>query len=106
VLSVSLKRKSELRIPLTPTKRQLRSVTVLLQTPHIRNTESIAMQRMLKASDIRQRYGVSDMTLHRWIKTKSFPVPMTVNQRRFWEPEEIEAWERAHRQSEGQHEAA
>lgn len=51
----------------------------------------------LTASKLRERYGVSDMTLWRWLRSDrlNFPIPLIINGRRYWLSAEIEAWERA-----------
>ena len=38
--------------------------------------------------------GVSDMTLHRWLKDpeKAFPRPIYIGKRRYWREAEIIAW--------------
>lgn len=38
--------------------------------------------------------GVSDMTLHRWMKDpeKQFPRPIYIGKRRYWREAEIVAW--------------
>ena len=38
--------------------------------------------------------GVSDMTLHRWLKDpeKEFPRPLYIGKRRYWREAEIIAW--------------
>jgi len=38
--------------------------------------------------------GVSDMTLHRWLKdpNKAFPLPIYIGKRRYWRESEIIAW--------------
>jgi predicted DNA-binding transcriptional regulator AlpA len=52
-------------------------------------------QTYLPAAAVRARYGVSDMSLWRWLKNDAlgFPVPMLVNGRRFWKLRSLEAWE-------------
>jgi predicted DNA-binding transcriptional regulator AlpA len=46
---------------------------------------------------MRERYGISDMTIWRWLNNPvlNFPKPLIVNRRRYWRHAEIEAWERA-----------
>jgi hypothetical protein len=42
------------------------------------------------------RYGISNMTLHRW-RQGGFPPPaMIVNGRRYWREQDLLAWERSH----------
>jgi predicted DNA-binding transcriptional regulator AlpA len=49
----------------------------------------------LPAGAVRARYGVSDMSLWRWLHDKGlgFPAPIRINRRRFWKLAELEAWE-------------
>ena len=49
----------------------------------------------LPAAQVRARYGVSDMSLWRWLKNEdlAFPHPIRINNRRFWRLNELEAWE-------------
>jgi predicted DNA-binding transcriptional regulator AlpA len=51
----------------------------------------------LPAAQVRQRYGVTDMSLWRWLKDESlaFPRPMRIKGRRFWRLAELRAWEDA-----------
>ena len=51
----------------------------------------------LPAGQVRSRYGVSDMTLWRWLRNEqlNFPRPVTINKRRFWKLADLEAWEAA-----------
>ena len=49
----------------------------------------------LPAGAVRARYGVSDMSLWRWLRNEAlgFPAPIRINRRRFWKLAELEAWE-------------
>jgi len=49
----------------------------------------------LPASQVRIRYGVSDMTLWRWLRNEqlNFPRPLRINGRRFWKRTDLESWE-------------
>jgi predicted DNA-binding transcriptional regulator AlpA len=49
----------------------------------------------LPAGAVRTRYGVSDMSLWRWLRDEAlgFPAPIRINRRRFWKLAELEAWE-------------
>jgi predicted DNA-binding transcriptional regulator AlpA len=49
----------------------------------------------LPASQVRVRYGVSDMALWRWLRKEqlNFPRPIRINGRRFWKRTDLEAWE-------------
>ena len=44
---------------------------------------------------VRARYGVSDMSLWRWLRNEAtgFPRPFRVGKRRFWRRAELEKWE-------------
>lgn len=49
----------------------------------------------LQANRVWARYGVSFMTINRWIKDEriAFPPPVYFGRLRFWKIEELEAWE-------------
>jgi predicted DNA-binding transcriptional regulator AlpA len=49
----------------------------------------------LPAGQVRNRYGVSDMALWRWLRNEGlgFPHPIRINGRRFWKRKDLEAWE-------------
>lgn len=51
----------------------------------------------LPARRVWERYGVTSMTLHRWIADErlAFPPPHYFGRLRFWKISELEAWERA-----------
>ena len=38
--------------------------------------------------------GISDMTLWRWIRYRGFPKPTKMNGRNYWNPSQIEQWQR------------
>ncbi|MCZ7480536.1 helix-turn-helix domain-containing protein [Rhizobium rhizogenes] len=50
----------------------------------------------MTASQIKERYQVTDMTLWRWLRKESlrFPQPIVINRRRLFKREEVEAWEK------------
>ncbi|ACA20973.1 Prophage CP4-57 regulatory [Methylobacterium sp. 4-46] len=50
---------------------------------------------LLPAAQVRARYGVSDMTIYRWLTNKrlSFPKPIRINGRRYWRVAELQAFE-------------
>lgn len=50
---------------------------------------------LLPAAQVRIRYGVSDMSIHRWLKdeTLSFPQPLRINNRRYWRIADLQAFE-------------
>jgi predicted DNA-binding transcriptional regulator AlpA len=41
------------------------------------------------------RYGVSAMTIHRWLHNPAvaFPKPLKINSRNYWRMADLEAWE-------------
>ena len=47
----------------------------------------------LPAAQVKQRYGVTDMSLWRWLKDESlaFPEPMKIKGRRFWRLADLQA---------------
>ena len=49
----------------------------------------------LTSAAVRARYGVSDMTIWRWLRSTElgFPAPLRINGRRFWKLTQLEAWE-------------
>lgn len=53
------------------------------------------MARKLTSRALQERYGVADRTLDRWVESGILPEPMRINQRRYWDEEEIEARDRA-----------
>jgi len=52
-------------------------------------------QTYLPAGQVRARYGVSDMSLWRWLRDEAlgFPRPIRINRRRFWKLDDLESWE-------------
>ena len=54
--------------------------------------------RYLTAPQVLERYAITDMSLHRWLRDPDvrFPQPtMCVNGRRYWLESTLVAWERA-----------
>lgn len=51
----------------------------------------------LTAPQVLARYGISDMSLHRWLNNPvlTFPKPMVINRRRYFLEADLVAWERA-----------
>lgn len=49
------------------------------------------------ANAVQSRYGVTDRTIHRWLKdtTLQFPKPLVINRRRYWNLAELADWEAA-----------
>jgi predicted DNA-binding transcriptional regulator AlpA len=68
-----------------------------------------APRRYLTGPTVCERYGVTDMSLWRWLQDTElgFPKPaMVINRRRFWLENDLLAWERSRaRVSEVEHEA-
>lgn len=62
-------------------------------------------QTYLPAVAVRARYGVSDMSLWRWLRDDAlgFPHPLRINGRRFWKLSELEAWEALRAEQEAPH---
>jgi len=62
-------------------------------------------QTYLPAGAVRARYGVSDMSLWRWLHDEAlgFPAPIRINKRRFWRLAELEAWEATRETAGGGH---
>jgi predicted DNA-binding transcriptional regulator AlpA len=54
-------------------------------------------KRYLSLRNICERYSITRMTVHRWIKNPGtgFPQPMVINSRNYFRTDEIEAWERS-----------
>jgi predicted DNA-binding transcriptional regulator AlpA len=51
--------------------------------------------RKLSTRALRERYGVCDMTIKRWIESGVLPRPeMTINRLKYWDESVIEQYER------------
>ncbi len=50
---------------------------------------------LLPAAQVRSRYGVSDMTIFRWLNDDKleFPRPIRINGRRYWRITDLQAFE-------------
>lgn len=50
---------------------------------------------LLPAAQVRRRYGVSDMTVFRWVNDEklNFPQPIRINSRRYWRVADLQAFE-------------
>lgn len=50
----------------------------------------------LTAKQVQDRYQISSMSLHRWLKSDKleFPRPMVINRRRLFDEQDIAEWER------------
>lgn len=60
-----------------------------------RKVQSDEGRRRLPARQVLARYGVTDMTLWRWLRDPKldFPQPLYINRYRYWPLEDLEAWE-------------
>ena len=55
-------------------------------------------RRFLTGPQVQHRYGVTDVSLWRWLrdpKVKFPPPTMTIHHRRFWDEAELIAWEKS-----------
>lgn len=54
-----------------------------------------AQDELLPAAQVRRRYGVSDMTVFRWVNDQKlgFPQPLYINKRRYWRVADLQAFE-------------
>jgi predicted DNA-binding transcriptional regulator AlpA len=52
-------------------------------------------EHYLPAAKVRERYGVTDMSLWRWLHNEalSFPRPLEINGRRYWKLADLISWE-------------
>lgn len=52
--------------------------------------------RFLTGPQVRARYNISEMTLHRWLKNPDlgFPQPTYINRRRYFAETQLVDWER------------
>jgi predicted DNA-binding transcriptional regulator AlpA len=59
--------------------------------------DRLSSDRLVGARHLQIRYGVSDMSIWRWLNDQNlkFPKPIYIRRRRFWKLAELEAWERA-----------
>ena len=60
-------------------------------------------QDFLPARRVWERYGVTSMTLWRWLRDESmdFPRPLYLGRFRYWRATELEAWEAEQAQRSG-----
>lgn len=65
-------------------------------------------QTYLPSAAVRARYGVSDMSLWRWLHDAKlgFPKPSRINGRRYWKITDLEAWEASRKKSDASEVAA
>ena len=55
-------------------------------------------RRFVRIRNLRARYDdVTDITIDRWIKNNGFPRPFIFSRVRFWDLDEVEAYERKRR---------
>jgi predicted DNA-binding transcriptional regulator AlpA len=54
-------------------------------------------KRLLTSRQLCVRYSVSDRTLHHWLLDQrlGFPRPLVIRRRRYWDQEQIDAFDRA-----------
>lgn len=52
------------------------------------------MGTLVPANNVRERFGVTDMTLWRWLRDDalSFPRPIYIKTRRYWREDELSDW--------------
>jgi predicted DNA-binding transcriptional regulator AlpA len=57
----------------------------------------VSAEQYLPARRVLARYGISDMSLHRWLRDPklAFPTPVYINTRRYWALRDLVKWERA-----------
>jgi len=48
--------------------------------------------KFIKSTELCQLLGISISTVNRWVNQKKLPKPKYVNQQRYWNRAEIEAW--------------
>ena len=55
----------------------------------------VSKRSYLSSAAVRTRYGVSDMTIWRWLHDQKlgFPAPLRINGRRYWNLTQLDAWE-------------
>ena len=60
------------------------------------DSDAIADDVLIPAAQILERYGISEMTLWRWLRDNElgFPRPIVINRRRYWWKAGVSAWER------------
>ena len=51
-------------------------------------------KRFIATQGMRERYGVCDKTLDRWVTNGVLPVPTRIRGRKYWREDELEAVER------------
>lgn len=58
--------------------------------------EALLTDTFLPTRMVCARYQISDRTLDRWLEREElgFPIPVTINRKRYWHLEALQAWER------------
>jgi predicted DNA-binding transcriptional regulator AlpA len=58
---------------------------------------TVCAEQFLPARQVWQRYGVTSMTLWRWLKDVDlkFPHPMRIGRLRYWRVSDLVEWERS-----------
>ena len=59
---------------------------------------------LIPANSVRKDiFGISDMTLHRWMKNPdlNFPKPIVINKRNYWRPEDLAAFQERQSKADG-----
>jgi predicted DNA-binding transcriptional regulator AlpA len=66
-----------------------------VQTTKVGGADSA--ERFLPARQVWERYGVTSMTLWRWLKSADleFPQPMRIGRLRYWRVNDLVDWERS-----------
>lgn len=54
-------------------------------------------KRYLPARKVWERYDVTQMTIHRWLRDErmTFPKPIYLGRFRYWDEAELESWEQS-----------
>ena len=54
-------------------------------------------EKLLPAKKVRERYGVSDQSIWRWLHSEKlgFPKPIRIQGRRYWRLSQLSQWEAA-----------
>lgn len=61
----------------------------------VEKLQPTASKVLLPTVRLRQRYGVTDRTLSRWLVSAdlNFPKPIIINRRRYWREADLALWE-------------
>jgi predicted DNA-binding transcriptional regulator AlpA len=78
-----------------PNKKGLAMTMIKTLDGDVVGTDGQRLRQFLTSKQVRARYGVSDMSLWRWLRNEAlgFPRPLRINGRRFWKLVDLEAWE-------------